>query len=316
MSDSRTRHATQESGHISGPDFFIVGAPKCGTTALSEYLREHPNICFSATKEPHFFADDFPIHRLDLSLSSYWRRNFSHYDPARHAVVGEGSALYYLSEVAVHRILALNPSAKFVYMVRNPVDMIYSFFSQMRFDDYEDATTFEEAWNLQESRSEGVGIPKHCREPRLLRYREFGRLGNRLKVLRSFIPEKQLLVVVYDDFVENSKKVYEDVLNFLGVESDGRENFPVINESKIQRNKTLSMLLSSIPKWVHNAVREAKQLMGMSHIRLNVLAMINAKPAKRSPLSESLRRRLIQEFEPEVRLLESQLGRDFRRWLT
>jgi hypothetical protein len=34
------------------PNFFIVGAPKCGTTALSEYLRSHPDVFFSSPKEP------------------------------------------------------------------------------------------------------------------------------------------------------------------------------------------------------------------------------------------------------------------------
>jgi hypothetical protein len=316
MSDSRRRSATQNSIHTSVPDFFIVGAPKCGTTALSEYLRENPGICFSATKEPHFFAEDFPNHRLDSSLKDYWRRNFSRYDPARHDAVGEGSALYYLSNVAVPKILALKSTTKFVYMVRNPVELTYSFFSQQRFDNNEDATTFEDAWNLQESRSKGVGIPKYCHEPRLLCYREIGQLGSRLKYLRALVPENQLLIVVYDDFVENPRKVYEGVLKFLGVEPEGRKKFPVINESKVRRSKVLSVLSSSIPKWLHNSVREAKQWLGIPHIPLNVLAMINARPAKRSPLSESLRKRLLREFESEIRLLEKQLGRDFRRWRT
>ena len=38
------------------PDFFIVGAPRCGTTALSKYLKRNPKICFSNPKEPHFFT--------------------------------------------------------------------------------------------------------------------------------------------------------------------------------------------------------------------------------------------------------------------
>ena len=38
------------------PDFFVVGAPRCGTTAISKYLSDNPNICFSRPKEPHFFS--------------------------------------------------------------------------------------------------------------------------------------------------------------------------------------------------------------------------------------------------------------------
>ncbi|MCH9035408.1 MAG: sulfotransferase [Planctomycetes bacterium] len=43
---------------MNKPDFFIVGAPKCGTTSLYEYLRQHPEVFMSRIKEPHFFGRD------------------------------------------------------------------------------------------------------------------------------------------------------------------------------------------------------------------------------------------------------------------
>jgi hypothetical protein len=298
------------------PDFFIIGAPKCGTTALSEYLREHPSICFSHVKEPHFFSDDLPAYKIDETLNDYLRRNFSHFDPRRHGAMGEGSVYYYISEVAISNILKVQPSAKLIYAVRNPVDMAHSLHSQYRFNSMEDIEDFETAWDAQESRAAGRSIPRLCHEPRFLQYRAMAQIGHRLQMLKSIVPAKQLLVIVFDDLVRNTKQVYEDVLRFLEISSDGREVFPVINENKEQRSKIIGYLLASIPKRLHNAVREFKYTVSLSHVPLNLLAMINVKPAMRSPLPERVRSRLVAEFEPDLRLLETQLGRDLANWRT
>jgi hypothetical protein len=296
------------------PDFFIIGAPKCGTTALSEYLRGHPKICFSHVKEPHFFSDDFPSYKIDRSLENYMRLNFSHFRRQQHALKGESSVYYYLSTVAVPNILRANPAAKFIYMVRNPVDLVYSFHSQMYFNSTENIPNFEIAWEKQEARISGRDIPTYCREPLLLQYREIGKLGSRLKSLQSIIPKKQLHVVIFDDFAVNSGTIYERVLRFLEVATDGRQSFPVVNEHKVARSKILSRISWSIPRPLHNAVREFKYLIGAEHIPFNVLAMINAKSGRRPPLSQDFRKQLVAEFEPELQILEQCLNRELGRW--
>lgn len=71
------------------PTFFIIGAPKCGTTALSEYLREHPNVFVSIPKEPHYFAEDFVRYRRVETLKDYMDIFRSASD--KHFTVGEVS---------------------------------------------------------------------------------------------------------------------------------------------------------------------------------------------------------------------------------
>ena len=70
------------------PDFFIVGAPKCGTTALYHYLSQHPSIYMPALKEPHFFCRDFPsfgkIHDMNAYLELFD-------DAPGDALIGEAS---------------------------------------------------------------------------------------------------------------------------------------------------------------------------------------------------------------------------------
>jgi hypothetical protein len=237
-------------------------------------------------------------------------------DAHRHRAIGEGSVFYCFSDVAIPNILKAQPSAKFIYAVRNPVDMVYSLYSQFRYNSVEEIGDFEAAWDAQAARAAGRNIPRLCYEPRFLQYRAMGQLGRRLEILKSVVPAKQLLVIVFDDLVGNASEVYENVLRFIDVPSDGRTVFPVVNENKVQRSKVISDLQTSIPKWLHNAVRDIKHSLGLSHVPLNLLAKINAKPAKRPPLPDGVRGRLIAEFEPDVRLLEMQLGRELASWRT
>ena len=115
------------------------------------------------------------------------------------------------------------------------------------------------------TKARGGQIPKHCREPRLLQYREMGKLGGRLEILRSIIPPDQLMVIVFDDLTANTKRIYEQVLEFIGVPSDNRQTFPAINENKVQRSRVRllgRLLISSMPTSLYRAVLDFKKIGG------------------------------------------------------
>ncbi len=61
-------------------DFFIIGAPKCGTTSLVEYLSSHPDVGFSHIKEPHYFSEDFPGYREVKDYESFISTCFSQFE--------------------------------------------------------------------------------------------------------------------------------------------------------------------------------------------------------------------------------------------
>jgi hypothetical protein len=111
---------------MSTPDFFIVGARKCGTTALAEYLREHPGIFFSDPKEPHYFAKDF--HGYQPAYATDWDKYlalFSGHTPTQLRS-GEGSVWYFYYDNALANIRRSIPDAKLIVMVREPADMLHS----------------------------------------------------------------------------------------------------------------------------------------------------------------------------------------------
>ena len=81
------------------PNFFIIGAPKCGTTSLASWVSEHPSVYMSPLKEPDYFHANEKIG----SLKEY-EQLFEGAGP-EHITVGEASVRYLYSQVAVPNIL-------------------------------------------------------------------------------------------------------------------------------------------------------------------------------------------------------------------
>ena len=180
------------------PDFFVVGAPRCGTTSFCRYLARNPQICFSQPKEPHYFSKLGPGAGGELQRD-YLERCFAHRRP-EHRCAGEGSVSYIYSPEAIERILSLNPRARFVVMVRNPLDMLLSYHLRLLYLLEEDQEDLATAWRLQPARARGERLPRLCTEPRLLQYAEAGSLGSWLERLQERAGAPQCLAVVYDDF--------------------------------------------------------------------------------------------------------------------
>ena len=297
------------------PNLFIVGAPKCGTTALSEYLRGHPNIFFYQPKETGFFATDFPGSRVITRFEDYMAL-FNEVQP-NHLRVGEGSVWYLYSREAVRNIYEYNPNAKLIVMLRNPVDLVHSLHSQLLLSIGEDERDFERAWNLQELRKSGGKIPKKCHTPILLQYRDVGKLGAQMERLLEVFPKEQVKVILFEDFVANTKAVYEDVLSFLGLNSDGRKLFPRINESRKYRSQLIGQFTQTPPDSIIHVWKYIKDTFGINdfgHRVMNRLRQANTVIRPRTALNGRLRLMLIHEFEEDIYSLESIIGRNLSHW--
>jgi uncharacterized protein with GYD domain len=121
------------SGVVPRPNFVILGAPKCGTTALSEYLREHPRVFVSRPKEPHYFCDDWDYY---YAPGERTQEHYLHlFDDATddHLAIGEASVWYLYSTTAARNIAAFDPAMRVIVMVRNPVELVPSLHSQLRY---------------------------------------------------------------------------------------------------------------------------------------------------------------------------------------
>jgi len=297
------------------PNFFIVGAPKCGTTALYEYLRPHPNIFMSPIKEPHFFARDLGSYPRIKTREEY-RRLFAGSRP-EHLRVGEASVYYLRSTVALANIRDFNPDARIIAMFRNPIEMVHALHSQLLYVAEENVPDFETAWRLQERRAHGLDLPPRSRGSFLLQYAEFGRFGSQVERLLSAFPRSQAKLILYDDFRASPQQVYDEVITFLDLPHDNRTEFPRINENKRVRLAWLRDFYQKPPPALRRAVRRFKQVVGGSGLTAvtRKIVDLNTTKEERLPLSPAFRAELVETFREEVLLLGRLLNRDLSHWL-
>lgn len=127
------------------PNFFIIGAPKCGTTSLDNWLGAHPAVFLSPMKEPHYLSTD--LANRSVTNAAQYEKLFQNVSDV-HIAVGEASTWYLYSINAVSNIELAYPDARYIVITRNPVDMAHSLYHHNLRVLREDRATFEEAWSL------------------------------------------------------------------------------------------------------------------------------------------------------------------------
>lgn len=297
------------------PDFFILGAPKCGTTALSEYLREHRQVFVSRPKEPHYFCDDFDYYYAPgQRTEQHYLRLFEGAGP-EHLAVGEASVWYLYSATAARNIMAFDPGARVIVMVRNPVELVPSLHSQLRYMLDEDEPDPEAAWRLQAARARGERLPPTVRVPAFLQYGEAVKLGAQLRRVYEAVPREQVRVIVFDDLRRDAGAVYREALAFLGVPDDGRAEFPRVNENKVHGNAALARLTQRPPGPLVAVARGVKRVARVE--RLGVLDRVrrrNRLVTRREEISPAFAQELREFFRQDVAELGELIGRDLSAW--
>lgn len=320
------------------PNFFIVGAPKCGTTAMYEYLKAHPDIYMPERKEPHFFGADLlfterhnVIREPDRYLALYanWQGE---------RAVGDPSVWYLYSQKAACEIKDFAPDAAIIIMLRNPVDMIYSVYHQSRYDGNEDLPTFEEALGAEHARKQGEQIPKTALFPQGLYYSEIALFSQQVQRYLDVFGKAQVHIILFDDFTRNTAQVYRDTLNFLGVDPDFAIDFNIINSNKQVRSATARNLARGLSMryrrvlnqwdvdpndptryeklaarnfWQRNLIRILLKLAGFANRGVKSL---NTQYIGRPPMPDSLRAELVEHFAADIESLSEIIGRDLSHW--
>jgi hypothetical protein len=293
------------------PNLFILGAPKCATSSLFLYLRQHPDI-FMWRKETHYFGRDLVFKNKErMSLDRY----LSLYDHAGSARYRGDCAIWYLfSRRAAEEIAAASPDARCIVLLRDPVEMLYSLHSENVYQGGEDLGDFSEALRAEEDRRNGKRIPSGHPTPWALQYRQVARFSEQLARYRKLFDETRLHVIFYDDLKADTAGVYRDVLRFLEIDDTFRPEFPVKNPNSVVRSGALRQLLRHPPKPLRAvgrlAVRNQTTRFALGHRLLEM----NTVYVPRPPLDPAIRRQLTAELAPDIAELEKQLGRDLSAW--
>lgn len=271
-----------------------------------------------ARKEMHFFGTDLRFSR------QFYRRDtrayLAEFNAANgHRCAGEASVWYLFSERAAGEIKAFSPDAKIIIMLRSPAEMLHSLYDQFRFDGNEHLPTFRDALAAEDDRRAGRRLGRQSYFPQGLIYRETAWYARQVeRYLRVFGPDR-VHVILHDDFAADSAAVYRRTLEFLGLAPFPLQKRPeVINGNKQIKNPVLRAICNDpVVRLPLLALRPCVPGAFFAALRSvdARLRKLNSVPAVREPLAPDLRRRLNQEFTPEVRRLSALLGRDLTSWL-
>lgn len=300
------------------PDFFLVGQPKSGTTALYEMLRRHPQIYMPAGKEPWFFASE--LHErtpprpegTPVTIEQY----LTLFDAAGAGQrAGEATALYLWSRTAAGAIAEVRPDARIVAILREPASLLRSLHMQFVQSYVETETDLRKALALEPARREGSQVPRYTYWPLALAYSEHVRYVEQLRRYEQHFAPEQILVLIYDDFRANNEATLRQVLRFLDVDDSVAIDAVEANPSVRARSQFLHELVHAVSVGRGPLSRTLKRsIKALTPRRLRRGALHAAQRhvvyAEPQEPDEALMAEIRQRFKGEVLALSEHLGRD------
>ena len=298
------------------PNLYIVGHPRSGTSSLHHYLGQHPDIFMTSIKEPNYFALDFrensdnyhtkPLY-FPYRTENQYLKLYRHWEHER--IGGEATATNLCSKVSAREIHDFNPQAKIIMMFREPVSFLYSYHSATRFALGEHLENFEAALAAEKDRRQGRQLAKRVITPAWLFYSEFVKYADQISRFLAYFDTDRVKMIIFDDFKDNTRKVYREVLEFLEVNPEFAPEFEIVNPNKQIRWPLIKKYTLDSPyfrktlRWLVSDDRYA----GMKNFYKSKL--VKYKP--RAALDENLKARLMREFKVEVDKFSQMLDKNF-----
>jgi len=299
------------------PNFFIIGAPKSGTTAMAHYISTHPNVYFSTIKELQFFSDDIQTAKSEMipkNMSEYLK-NFKDADPDTHKIVAEGSTQYLRSKKAIKNITDNFDAPKFLVMLRNPVQAVHALHMEALYGFNESEKDFEKAWfNSIETQKRIQNIKEPIDDHTL--YAHIASYYQQVERLLMEVPKESVMILTFDEFVKDTKKSYELLLNFLGLDSDNKNDFEIINSSHAHRWEFISKFILSPPDLLVEPfifIRK-KIIENETFLTRYIKAKLNVKK-KRKPIDKRFENYLKDYFREDILKLSNLINKDLDNWL-
>jgi hypothetical protein len=283
------------------PNFFVIGAAKCGTTSLASYLAQHDEIHLSPVNEPRFFAAPDP-HRpfpgRRIGERSEYEALFASEAPLRGEVCGAYSQHPWRAGVA-QRIHALVPDARFVYLVGDPIRRVESHYVQTVAEEGETRAIGEALGDIED--------PQH---PAICP----GRYAQQLDQYLALFDRERVLVVDQDDLLARRQQTLSRVFAFLGV--DAAYSSPAFAQTLNRGDQHRELSSGVYGRLRSSRLRTAVRTLPPS-LRAPLLVPMRrtlARKVNRQTLDGDLRARLQAHFAPEVARLRELTGQSFAGW--
>jgi hypothetical protein len=326
LTDSKTRTPPLVS---APPNFFIVGAPKAGTTSLYHYLGQHPDVYMCPVKEPNYFADEIRLpnisprwqdwaQREHASLHLYLRgpmqekrfggivSNWVDYlklfqNVKGEKAIGEASVCYLWSRTAARNIASTAPNAKIVMILRNPVDRAFSQYKQAVASGFIKESFREQVRKHLTNKSEQF-------EP-LNPFLEFGLYYEQVKRFAEQFSAENLRIYLYEEYKQAPIRITEDIFRFLAVDS---QFSPDVSEKHLQtslpRFRWTSFMLKKHGVWsrLKNAIPDDL---------IPVARKLAFKNRETEELDSADRVQLRDYYGEDIIRLSGLIKRDLHAWL-
>jgi len=306
-------------------NFFLIGAPKAGTTHVHARLSRHPRVYLSPLKEPNHFATDIdparfsPTFRSNVpaDLKGYlverplrprqigfvqdaaqYRRLFEEAGPG-HTVVGECSTSYLWSSEAAGRVAAAHPKARIVAVLRNPVERLHSHWLMARKYGFTTASLLDAVTQDQAHPDPSWG--------RSELFVEAGLYAQGLRRWMERFPAGQIKVLLNEDL--NQPETWTDLADWLGLEDaiptvEAKEGNPsgLARWEGVNAWLTSTGLKAQVGRWMPRTIKNAVRDTWYTREGLE-------------GLSEEDRAALLPHFEADILATETLIGRDLGHWL-
>ncbi len=306
------------------PNFFIVGAPKCGTTSLYEYLRQHPDVYMPHSnerywlyKEPYYFCDeliDWPGLRIqdEKSYLSLFK------SAGNEKCIGEATALYLFSQQAAKRIKNFAPEAKIIIMLRNPAEMMKAWHHDCVRWGHENVINFEQALSLENERKRGKQLPGGSGYPGCLLYSEMATFAPQIKRYFDVFGSASVKIVLLDDLANNPLRTYAEVTRFLEIEDSFIPSFEQHNQRKTVT--TADLITFRLKRFLRSNAAWTKNLKPLipsafKNLYRHGISKIE-KPINLPVVDLSLMKSLTTQMESGINQLGLLIDRDLSSWIT
>jgi len=294
------------------PTFLVIGASRSGTTALHNYLRQHPDVFMPPEKEPNFFLADGQT--LDFQgPAAEWVNNSMSSLTAYQALFdagatslarGEASPLYLYFENAPIRIKARVPDMRMIAVLRDPAEQAYSHFMYAKRNMLEPLDDFTEALAKEEERIAANWQP-------MFRYSSFPRYGAQLARYYDQFDRNQLRLFLYEDFDARPLPVLSEMFGFIGVDAGFA---PDVSYRPNASGRPKNKLLQDAVMKPHLITRVAGAMLPRG-LRQRVKDFISGGNVEREDLPPEAKAILRKRQREDTLRLQDLIGRDLSAWL-
>lgn len=287
-------------------DIAIVGAQKAGTTSLNNYLSEHPEILGHPQTEFAYFRDD---KEYNEDYSSVFKRYFTVGSITSKYVLAKNVGIYD-NEKAIKRLFEHNPNCKIIFVLREPVSRAISSYHMEKFNGWL-KSDFSEIKDVIEREDYNNSL-----------YRLFINMGlyaKHLKVLLKYFPKENVKIYLFEDLKTNTKDIYIDICNWLGVSNNFLPELQEKHNPTFQaKSQTLTSILLKLRNNKNPIKRIVKSILPYSAFTRigNRLIASNKSKKRPEPISDDLKIYLRDYFNPHNKELSDMMDMNLDIWET